>query len=192
MKLYDRYAKCVEKAENKRVVSITVRPVVHDCTGDLWITDISLQEGDCVTGYAYHTEGMLKKYNGDGAVEGKRFFNGIIRGTNTIIVPNQAETSTGMDIKLYPKDAMKAESIVVSTGMGAHKAVFLDKVKANDELELRASTRECLHNGRKSEKQGFFQYCAACDSKHTMSVEEGKSARIYVEFQEMQDGGNLI
>ena len=38
----------------------------------------------------------------------------------------------------------------------------------------------------------FFTWTAAGDSKHPITVADKKSARIYVEFQEMQDGSDLI
>jgi len=46
--------------------------------------------------------------------------------------------------------------------------------------------------GVATKKDGFFQYTAAGDSKHPVSVEKGKSARVYFEFQEMQDGGDVV
>jgi len=189
---FERYSECITKKENKRVVSVTVKLVMDDCSGELWITDMALTEGDCVSGYSINTKEMLATYSGEEAVEGKRFFNGVIRGTDTIIVPNLGETSAGMDFKIYPKDAMKAGSVVLATGTGAHTATFTRAVNADDTLELLASTRECLKNGKATEKKGFFQYCAACDSKHTVTVEKGKSARILVAFQEMQNGSELI
>ena len=112
---FERYSECITKKENKRVVSVTVKLVMDDCSGELWITDMALTEGDCVSGYSINTKEMLATYSGEEAVEGKRFFNGVIRGTDTIIVPNLGETSAGMDFKIYPKDAMKAGSVVLAT-----------------------------------------------------------------------------
>ena len=63
---------------------------------------------------------------------------------------------------------------------------------AGDEFSLLASSRQCLRNGAATKKDGFFQYTAAGDSKHPVSVEKGKSARLYFEFQEMQDGGDAV
>jgi hypothetical protein len=59
-------------------------------------------------------------------------------------------------------------------------------------FDLFASTRECLKNGADTSKDGFFQYSAAGDSKHPITRGGKKSARIYVEFQEMQDGGDAL
>ena len=38
--------------------------------------------------------------------------------------------------------------------------------------------------------RGFFQYTGAGDSKHPVTLEEHKSARLLFEFQEMQEGGD--
>lgn len=83
---------------------------------------------------------------------------------------------------------MKAGSVSLALGAGSHKAVFTDFANAGDELDLLASSRQCLKNGVATSKDGFFQYSAAGDSKHPVTVEEKKSARLYVEFQEMEDG----
>jgi acyl dehydratase len=87
---------------------------------------------------------------------------------------------------------MAAGSIELSQGVGAHKVKFLDPVNAGDELALKASTRQCLKNGSPTRKDGFYQYSAAWDSKHTVKLEERKSARVLFEFQEMQEGGDRL
>ena len=85
---------------------------------------------------------------------------------------------------------MAAGSVSVALGAGAHKAAFPAAVSAGDELALLASSRKCLLNGSPTEKRGFFQYTAAGDSKHPVTLEEHKSARLLFEFQEMQEGGD--
>jgi hypothetical protein len=35
----------------ERVVGITIRPLIHDCTGDVWFTDFMLQAGQIATGW---------------------------------------------------------------------------------------------------------------------------------------------
>ena len=63
---------------------------------------------------------------------------------------------------------------------------------AEDDLALLASTRECTRNGSPEKKEGFYQYSAAWDSKHRVTLAEGKTARVLFEMQEMQDGGALL
>ena len=151
-----------------------------------------LQEGDKVTGFAVNTGTLLEKYDGDDATTGKRFYNGIVRSAATCIIYNLGSTTAGLDYKVYPIQAMAAGSVSLALGEGAHKATFKAAAAAGDEFDLFASTRECLKNGAATAKDGFFQYSAAGDSKHPITVEDKKSARIYVEFQEMQDGGDAL
>ena len=91
---------------------------------------------------------------------------------------------------IRPVQDMAAGSVSVALGAGAHKAAFPAAVSAGDELALLASSRKCLLNGSPTEKRGFFQYTAAGDSKHPVTLEEHKSARLLFEFQEMQEGGD--
>lgn len=175
-----------------RVVSITIKPLVSDCTGRIWFTDLMAQEGDRLTGYVIHTETLMEKYREDGTILPPRFYNGLVRSSGSMVVFNLGQTSAGLDIKIYPIQPMAAGSIEVSQGIGAHKAKFLAAANAGDEFSLLASKRQCLKNGTATGKDGFFQYSAAGDSKHPVRVEQGKSARLYFEFQEMQDGGDVL
>jgi hypothetical protein len=116
----------------------------------------------------------------------------VVRTTETVILFNLGKTSAGLDCYIYPIQDMAAGSIEISQDMGAHKVRFLDSVNAGDELILKASTRQCLKNGSQTPKDGFYQYSAAWDSKHTVKLEERKSARVLFEFQEMQEGGDRL
>ncbi len=182
----------MEKKQKKRIVSITVEYLVSDSTGTIWFTDLMLQEGNKLSGYVSHTDALLKKYSGENDVTGKRFYNGLVRSNADCIIFNLGSTAAGLDYKIYPNQNMKSGSISLSLGAGAHKAVFKVAANAGDEFDLFASTRECMKNGAATEKDGFFQYSASGDSKHPITVEDKKSARIYVEFQEMQDGSDPI
>ena len=193
MPVFTRFMETIAKKEKKRIVSITVKPQVTDCTGTVWFTDLMLQEGNRLSGYVPNTETLQKAYaTGDEyAVSGKRFYNGIVRGSMTCIIFNLGKTTAGLDWKITPIQSMKAGSVSLALGAGAHKATFTEAAAAGDELSLLASTRECLKNGESSSKDGFFQYSAAGDSKHPVTVEDRKSARLYVEFREMEDGDQI-
>lgn len=43
---FTRFTETITKKQDKRVVSISVKPTVIDCTGSVWFTDLMLQEGD--------------------------------------------------------------------------------------------------------------------------------------------------
>lgn len=189
---FTRFSETLLTKQDMRVVSITVKPLISDCTGSIYFTDLMVQEGDRLTGYVIHTETLLQKYREDGAIVPPRFYNGVVRSAETVVLFNLGSTTAGLDARIYPVQDMAAGSVSLALGAGAHKTTFPGTVRAGDELALLASSRECLKNGSPAEKRGFFQYTAAGDSKHPVTLEERKSARLLFTFQEMQEGGDLI
>ena len=188
-----RLSEVVNKHQDKRVVSVTVKPTLTDCLGTLWITDLMLQEGKPVTGYAPNpADGLLTKWDGDDENESFVWYNGIVRSEATVILFNLGSTSAGLDIRLYPISDMEAGSVSLCQGVGGQKVSFPNALSAGDDLALLASTRECTKNGAPEEKKGFYQYSAAWDSKHKVTLPEGKTARVLFEIQQMQDGGVKI
>lgn len=187
-----RLAEVVNRHEQKRVVSVTVKPTITDCSGTIFFTDLMLQEGPALTGYAPHTEKCLEKYQEDGAVKAPVWFNGVVRGEETVILFNLGSTSAGVDIHLYPKSDMAAGTVSLCQGVGGQKVSFPQALSAGDDLALLASTRECTKNGNPEKKEGFYQYSAAWDSKHKVTLEDGKTARLLFSMQEMQDGGEPL
>lgn len=170
-------------------MSVTVKPTLTDCSGTLWITDLMLQEGMPVTGYTPQTkDGYLAKWDGDAENESFAWYNGIVRSEATVILFNLGSTSAGLDIHLYPKSSLAAGSVSCCQGVGGQKVSFPNALKAEDDLALLASTRECTKNGVPEKKEGFYQYSAAWDSHHKVTLEDRKSARVLFEIQQMQDG----
>ncbi len=106
-----------------------------------------------------------------------------------MILLNLGDTSAGLDIHLYPKEAMAAGTVSLSQGAGGQKVTFPQAMAAEDDVALLANDRICTQNGASINKKGFFQYSAAWDSKHNVTLEDGKSARVLFEIQQMQDGG---
>ena len=174
------------------MVGVTVILKISDCTGIIYFTDLQLQDGDQLTGYTVHTSKMLTKMQENGQPVLPRHYNGVVRTAETVVLFNLGKTSAGLNCYIYPIQDMAAGSIELSQGVGAHKVKFLDPVNAGDELALLASARRCLKNGSPARKEGFYQYSAAWDSKHMVKLEEGKSARVLFEFQEMQEGGDRL
>ena len=166
---FTRFSETILTKQDQRVVSITVKPMISDCTGRIYFTDLMVQEGDRLTGYVINTETILQKYREDGSIVPPRFYNGVVRSGETVVLFNLGSDTAGLDCYLYPVQDMTAGSISVA---------------------LLASSRKCLLNGSPTEKRGFFQYTAAGDSKHPVTLEEHKSARLLFEFQEMQEGGD--
>ena len=59
---FTRFSETILTKQDRRVVSVTVKPLVSDCTGTIYFTDLMVQEGDRLTGYVIHTETLLEKY----------------------------------------------------------------------------------------------------------------------------------
>ena len=178
-----RLAEVVNKKKDMRIVSVTVIPTIADCSGRIWFTDLQLQEGSALSGYAPHTEICLKK-SGNAPV----WFNGVVRSEETVVLFNMGKTSAPLDIHIYPKSDMAAGTVRLAQGVGGQRAVFPEAVKAEDDIALLATTRECTKNGVPAKKEGFYQYSAAWDSKHKVTLESGKTARLLFTMQEMQGG----
>lgn len=187
-----RLAEVINRKEDKRVVSVTVKPTITDCSGTIYFTDLQLQEGPALTGYSPHTEVFLKKTQENSADKPPVWFNGVVRSKETVILANLGGTSAGLDIHIYPKQRMAAGSVRLAQGVGGQKVSFPAALSMDDDLALLASTRKCIVNGNPAVKEGFYQYSAAWDSKHIVTLEEGKSARLLYTLQEMDDGGKLL
>jgi hypothetical protein len=183
--VFIRLAEVVNKKQDMRVVSVTVKPTLTNCSGTIWFTDLMLQEGPALTGYVPHTESRLTE-------DSKVWFNGVIRSKETVIICNVGNTSGGLDVHIYPKSDMAAGSVQLAQGVGGQRVVFPNALAAEDDLALLASVRECTKNGVTEPKEGFYQYSAAWDSKHMVTLEDGKSARVLFELQQMTDGGVSI
>ena len=65
MPIFTRFTEIISKKKPKRIVNITVKPVVTDCTGKFWFTDLMFQEGTQLSEYVINTETMLKNYATD-------------------------------------------------------------------------------------------------------------------------------
>ena len=187
-----RLAEVVNKKKDMRIVSVTVIPTIADCSGRIWFTDLQLQEGPGLTGYAPHTETCLQKFREDGEIKAPVWFNGVVRSEETVVLFNMGKTAAPLDIHIYPKSDMAAGTVWLAQGVGGQRAVFPEAVKAEDDIALLASTRECMKNGVPEKKEGFYQYSAAWDSKHKVTLESGKTARLLFTVQEMQGGDEML
>ena len=185
--IFTRLAEVINKKEAKRVASITVTPTITDCSGTIWFTDLMLQEGPALTGYTPHTEKCLAESENDPV-----WFNGLVRSEETVILLNLGGTSAGLDIHIYPKQALSAGELELAQGVGGQKSSFPFALAADDDVAILASTRECTHNGNAAVKEGFYQYSAAWDSKHRVTLPQGKTARLLFTMQEMNDGGEIL
>ena len=81
---FTRFSETILTKQAQRVVSITVKPMISDCTGRIYFTDLMVQEGDRLTGYVINTETILQKYREEGSIVPPRFYNGVVRSAAPI------------------------------------------------------------------------------------------------------------
>jgi hypothetical protein len=103
-----RFAETLMIKKEMRVVSITVRLMITDCTGTIYFTDLQLQDGDQLTGYTVHTSKMLTKMQENGQPVPPRHYNGVVRTAETVVLFNLGKTSVGLDCYIYPIQDMAA------------------------------------------------------------------------------------
>lgn len=187
MASFTHLSKTLEKAPGKRVVSITVKLTADNCSGRIWFTDLCLQEGASLSGYHPNTEIFLKKYRENGIVKPPVWFNGVVRSEETVVLLNCGTTSAPLDIHIYPTADMGEGSIALCQGVGGQRALFPNAAEKDADLALLAEARSCTKNGVPEKKEGFYQYSAAWDSKHKVTLENKKSARVLFSMQEMED-----
>lgn len=133
-----RLAEVINRKQDMRVVSVTVKPTITDCSGTIYFTDLQLQEGAALTGYTPHTEVFLQKFREDGEVKAPVWFNGVVRGEETVILFNLGQTSAGLDVHLYPKSNMEGGSVDWPRAWAVKRFLF----RAHS---LRKMTLPCLH-----------------------------------------------
>lgn len=190
MDKFTRFSESILVKKDLKVTGITIKPLIADSTGTIWFTDLMVQEGDKLTGYCLNTETSIGKMrDADEVIYPPRHYNGIIRNSMTAVIFNLGTDTAGLDIKIYPNQNMS--DISLSQGSGGHRVKFLTSADSGDEIELLATSRECLKNGISISKDGFYQYSASGDSKHNVALEEKKSIKMLVEFQEMEGGDDL-
>lgn len=144
---FTRYFTVFNHYSDKKVKSIELKLSSENVVnGEIFITDIQLQEGDQATGTVPNTREFFKKvysnidethnatsyeniYEGDQPLVfrnmKKRFFNVMGRGFETITIPNVFHENyrvpiltTGLDLTLYPKD--NYDFLRVSTFYGGY------------------------------------------------------------------------
>ena len=97
---FTRFSETILTKQDQRVVSITVKPMISDCTGRIYFTDLMVQEGDRLTGYVINTETILQKYREDGSIVPPRFYNGVVRSAETVVLFNLGSDTAGLGLPL--------------------------------------------------------------------------------------------
>lgn len=144
---YLRYSEDVSPNPLKKVKKVTVTFKVQDLEGLVRITDIMLQAGSVMTGYMIKTDEMLKRTRDtNGNIKPPKFYNGIVRGEATVIVPNNGNATTGLNVDIRPINATTGD-IKLSTYYNTRSLTINESLASGDILSLKADSHTVLKNG---------------------------------------------
>ena len=198
--------------KKKRVSFIQLKASFSDITGELNITDFMLQDGSQKIGHISYTKEMLRKLREYNLPAAPKYFNAVIRGCKTIIIPNRGErlkvaldapvVTTPIDFILWAKQVIEA-GLQFSHFYRTRIFTYLNNLVVEDKLEFLATTWQVKHNDivkvNKVDYTGLYHECAAGDSRFNIDLISEEyterpqpSARILVNLQEWEkDKGTL-
>ena len=153
---FTRFSETINLKEEKKVFNIRVKPFISDCVGKVYFTDIQLQKGSNLTGYTLNTETMLEKLRLDRGISLIRFYNGIVRNKETIVLFNLGTTSAGLDAFIYPIQGMAKSSIELSQGYGSHKLKIKTSLNKDDEIKIKHQPDSVSKMEALLKKRAFF------------------------------------
>lgn len=190
----------------KRVLSIKCKAVLQDVAGEINLTDLIVQDGIKSAGYITNTEEMLRKLREDGQPTIQKFFNAVVRGRKTIIVPNRGEylkialdapvVTAPIDFTLWAKQNI-GENLKISHFYRTRIFTYLNSLEAGNKLEFLAMDWQVKHNDVVKTKlvdyEGLFHECPAGDSRFNIDLisEESTqrsqpSVRVLIDIQEWE------
>lgn len=190
----------------RRVQRLDLRVLAENAVGTVTVTDLQCQEGARVSGHLPATREMLRKLREDGLPAAPKHYNALVRGRQTIIVPNRGRywsvalgtpvVTTAIDFEVLAKTAVPA-GMRFSHWHRTRQFAYDHALAAGDSFEFLASQRQVAHNGVPTrDYTGFFHQCPAGNSRFNVDlVAEGvtlrpqPSVRLVAQLQEWELAG---
>ncbi|MGV8164656.1 MAG: hypothetical protein ACLKAK_07350 [Alkaliphilus sp.] len=191
-----------EKA--KRVSHLEVKAIVNDAVGTVSLTDIMVQEGTQLSGYWTETREMLRKLREDGLPAPSKHFNAIVRGRQTLVIPNRGVywkviadnpvvVTTAIDFTTLARTSIPV-GMQISHFYRTRHLWYASALVPGDIFEFLASTRRVAHNGVLTlNYSGFYHQIAAGNSRFNIdlmvegsTIRPQPAVRILVAIQEWE------
>lgn len=198
--------------KTKRVSQLQCKAILEDITGELNITDFMFQDGMKYIGHISYTKEMLLKLREYNLPAAPKYFNAVIRGRKTIVIPNRGEhlkvdldapvVTAPIDFTLWAKQVIEA-GLQFSHFYRTRIFTYLNSLAGEDKLEFLAIAWQVKHNDVLKTKlvdyDGLYHECPAGDSRFNIDLisEEATerpqpSARVLIDIQEWEkDKGTL-
>ncbi|MDP3058845.1 MAG: hypothetical protein Q8N36_05265 [bacterium] len=207
-----RFFKLIEIGQKeKRVQRADFKAVVENATGTITLTDLMLQDGAQATGHLPATREMLRKLREDDLPAAPKYFNAIIRGRQTLVIPNRGaywRVPIGTPVVTTAIDFTVAAKTVIPVGMQfshfhrTRQFTFGNTLSAGDVFEFLASQLRVAHNGVPTRNYtGIFHQCAVGNSRFNIdlmtegaTIRPQPTARVLIEIQEWElaSGGRRL
>lgn len=208
----ERLFKQIEPQEKaKRVARVDVKAIVQNATGTVTLTDLMLQDGAQLSGHMPATREMLRKLREDSQPAAPKYFNAIVRGRQTLIIPNRGaywSVPIGTPVVTTAIDFTVLAKTVVPAGMRfshfyrTRQLAYGNALQPGDVFEFMASQGRVTHNGTPTRYYtGFYHQCAAGNSRFNIDLmvdgattRPQPTARVLIEIQEWElaSGGRRL
>lgn len=187
---FKRYFGEVElEQEGKRVDKLELTLLGNDFTGDIWFTDLMLQEGTMLTGHVPNTQEMHLRLRDREIIAPKVYFNAIIRSKQTLIVPNMGTITSAVDFTMTALERMPADTVEFQHGYGTRSFKIEDTLSKDDVYKMHASTRTAsINDVPTTNYTGVFHQVPAGDAMFRLDVGKSNSVQLLVEFEEWVEG----
>ncbi|GMA49311.1 hypothetical protein GCM10025857_06680 [Alicyclobacillus contaminans] len=193
---------------NKPVESIDVEFIIANATGDIWVTDIMLQDGGMITGWAPSSEEMLiRPRDQNGNIVPKKHYNCVIRGSAYVIIPNtggmtmtspdnnavniyqppQKPATTGLDLTNTAINERRNQ-LVIETYSGSRRWYYAQWSEPGDVVQVNSATHQVTFNGDQTndgaEWAGAFLTCPYGDVIYSVSQGNTDAGQFIFEIEE--------
>lgn len=180
---WTRYFSSIQVDKNKAVHSLRITVVNDKTEGKIAFTDLMLQEGEVTSGYITANKEMLAKEVINNEEIATRHFNAVIRGKQSLGIPNRAlpvnevdlnaRTTGGMDFTVHATSPVAPEGIKIDQYYGTRPFNLTRGLKQEDIFQYKASSRELLINAQHIEQSDVrFQQIPAISGKFNIEMQQ--------------------
>lgn len=160
-----RYTAKVEAT--KPVESVEVEFVIQNCSGDIYVTDVMLQDGGLITGWVPNSQEMLvRPRDQNGNIVPPKHYNCVIRGSVNVVIPNtggmtltspdnnavniyqppQAPATTGLDLT-YTAINERRDNLYIQTLSGSRVFRYAQWSEPGDVVHMDSASHVVTFNG---------------------------------------------
>ncbi|SFU40635.1 hypothetical protein [Alicyclobacillus macrosporangiidus] len=192
----------------KPVESIEVEFVIANATGDIWVTDVMLQDGGLITGWVPNTEEMLvRPRDQNGNIVPKKHYNCVIRGSTYVVIPNtggmtmtspdnnsvtihrpqERPATTGLDLTNTAINERRSH-LTISTYSGSRTWYYAQWSEPGDVVQVDSARHQVTFNGDPkndgAEWKGAFLTCPYGDVIYSVSQDNTVAGHFIFEIEE--------